>query len=47
MTNTKFTSLKILLVLVYIGTQVINNKQKWVPLRAMKTFIRKKMGHAT
>ena len=24
-----------------------NNNQKWVPLRAMKTFIRKKMGHTT
>ena len=22
-----------------------NKNQKWVPLRAMKTFIRKKMGH--
>ena len=24
-----------------------NKKQKWVPLRAMKTFIRKKIGHTT
>ena len=23
----------------------LNKVQKWVPLRAMKTFIRKKMGH--
>ena len=26
---------------------IANNIQKWVPLRAMKTFIRKKMGHTT
>ena len=24
-----------------------NKDQKWVPLKAMKTFIRKKMGHPT
>ena len=24
-----------------------NKNQKWVPLRAMKTFIRTKMGHTT
>ena len=30
-----------------IGIYVNKNKKKWVPLRAMKTFIRKKMGHIT
>ena len=25
----------------------INKNKKWVPLRAMKTFVRKKMGHTT
>ena len=25
----------------------VNKNKKWVPLRAMKTFIRKKMGHTT
>ena len=24
-----------------------NKNKKWVPLRAMKTFVRKKMGHTT
>ena len=29
------------------GAHQMNKNQKWVPLRAMKTFIRKKMGHTT
>ena len=31
---------------VFVG-EYSNKNQKWVPLRAMKTFIRKKMGHTT
>ena len=26
---------------------VLNKNQKWDPLRAMKTFIRRKVGHTT
>ena len=33
-------------ILRNIPFQRANKKIKWVPLRAMKTFIRKKMGHA-
>ena len=31
----------------YMILRSLNKNQKWVPLRAMKTFIRKKMGHTT
>ena len=32
---------------IYMYFVVLNKNKKWLPLRAMKTFIRKKMGNTT
>ena len=32
---------------VDLSVLFVNKNKKWVPLRAIKTFIRKKMGHTT
>ena len=43
----RFSEVTIQWIICTSGHSSILNSEKWVPLKAIKTFIRKKMGHTT